>query len=148
MTVIVWDGKILAADSRMTEGSFLVTDNDQKLFILDPAIEYKGDELLACALAGSSTDNEFILEHICGHDFPSKISHKASGIFIGKKNVYILENDTTYLIPFSRNTKLAEGSGCQFAYSAMKLGLNAIEAAKHACKLDMACGGKIRCKEL
>lgn len=150
MTVIAWDGKTLAADSRVTVHSAIVDDNMQKLYRLHKEIMYGGDKLLAVGWSGDAADVDRVLCYLYSEEFPSdmEVKHGIGALVIGKKYAYILEPGQSFLIRYRRNTKLAEGCGAPFAMSAMKLGLNAVQAVKHAIKLDSACGGKIRSIEL
>ncbi len=149
MTTIAWDGKTLATDSRETSGSHLVTDSCQKLYVFNLPCYYSGDKLLACGLGGSSTDTEKVWYYFHSDVFPDlEFDHDACGIIVGMKFVYMLEQGSPYFIKYPRNQKLSDGSGGCFARSAMSLGMSAIDAIKHAIKLDTASGGKVQCVQL
>lgn len=150
MTVIAWDGKILAADSRVTCQSTIVDDNMRKIYELNKDIRYGGDRLLAVGWSGSASDVDKVLCYLYSDEFPSfsEIKHDVGAIIIGVKYAYVLEPEQSFLVRHERKTKLVEGCGATIALSAMKLGLNAIQAVKHTIKLDSACGGRVRSVEL
>lgn len=144
MTVICYDGKTLAADSRCTNGTLIITDKADKLYQLKN-VKYKQDSLLYMGMAGAGADFDLINHFLHSDKFPSQdIKHDTVAIIVGKKYVYKLEEDSGYLIQYSKNTKMAIGSGGTIGMTAMSLGLTAIEAVRHAIKLNSACGGKVR----
>ena len=145
MTSIAYDGKTLAADSRETWDSYLISNNTQKIYEFKKEIAYIGDTLLAIALAGASSSTDLYLAYLHSDDFPAnRVEHNAGGIIVGKYNVYQFEPGQGYLIRYPRKTKLGCGSGEPFVVSAMSMGMRAVEAVKHAMKFDMNSGGKIR----
>ncbi len=104
------------------------------------------DKLLYIGLAGQIThfDKVLIYLHTADWSVEQKFDSSTGAIIVGEKYVYTMDDDNGYLARFPRNTKLAEGSGCYFAQSAMALGMNAIDAIKHAISLDSASGGKVQ----
>lgn len=148
MTIIAWDGKTLASDSRCTQDSDIVSDNIQKLYHLNN-LDYVIDKLIAIGVSGALADVDKIMHYLHSEDFPAAdICHEIGAIIIGKKFAYYLEPGSGYLIRCSRKHKLALGSGGAFGRSAMLLGLNAKEAVKHAIKLNAACGGRVQTMEV
>lgn len=148
MTVLAWDGKTLAADSRVSSRSDIITDNAQKIYKINN-IGYAGDTLLAIAMSGALADFDKVVSFIHSSEFPGgEIDHRLNGIVVGVNYVYMLEQGTGYLVRYDRKLKVAEGSGEAYARSAMSLGMNAKDAIKHAIKHNSGCGGKIRCIEL
>lgn len=144
MTVCCWDGKILAADSRVTADTSIITNNFDKLFPLNH-IPYFGDVLVHAAFCGTLSDLHCVLHYMeSEHFLVKRVEHDVSALIVGQKYVYKLEEKSNYLIRYNKKTKLAAGSGAPEGRSAMALGLNAIDACKHAIKLDSACGGKVR----
>lgn len=144
MTTIAWDGETLACDSRITDNVCIIDDAYNKLF--ETELEYNSDIITAYALSGSISDFQ-IMHHIIETNTFHPIQetkHQCSGIFVGVKRVYTLEPHKCVLIPYKRNTLLGEGSGGIFALSALKLGLNAVQAVKHAITLDYCSGGKVK----
>jgi ATP-dependent protease HslVU (ClpYQ) peptidase subunit len=123
MTVLAWDGKTLASDSRLSSQNDILSDNVTKLFNVD--IDY--------------------LQHICSDRFLNQdITHELYGIAVGKKLVYHITGSTDYLIRYPRDTKLVDGSGGTFARAALELGKNAKAAVKLSIKLNSSCGGRIQ----
>lgn len=147
MTTIAYDGKILAVDSRITSDSYITTDSFNKIYKLTES-QYYNDILLYVALSGEVSQFKAyanILETPYFYDLEDShdITDRIAGIVIGKYSIYTIEKGTLSLAEFSKNTKLSEGSGAKFALSAMALGLNAIDAVKHAIKFDVFSGGKV-----
>jgi ATP-dependent protease HslVU (ClpYQ) peptidase subunit len=145
MTTIAWKDKVLAADSRITEGTRITSDNIVKIFHID--VKYFDDTLYYIAFAGEMGDWEKYLAALRNTDdnyriYASGISSTA--IVVGQKNVYIMESNKDYLLRFPQTETLSVGSGAAYALSAMKLGLSAVDAVKHARTLDAATGGIIR----
>ncbi len=144
MTTIAYDGKTLAVDSRISSLSSISSDNYMKLFKLE-SIDYFGDQLLYIALSGNVSDM---------HKFTQQIKHKGTiftgdkkkvelwGIILGQEFNYYLDPGLK-LVAMPKKEHLAEGSGRDFALSAMSLGLDAVAAVKHAMKFDAATGGKV-----
>jgi hypothetical protein len=147
MTVIAWDGKTLASDSRTTAGTSLISDTRQKLYSVD--IDYFGDVIVAIGLSGLTIDTDRYLTYINSDKFLiDPIEHDLSGIAVGQKYVYSISSDTGYLIRCDRSTKLAQGSGQEFARAALYLGKSSKVAVSVAIALDTACGGNIQEKRL
>lgn len=147
MTIICWDGSILACDSRMTQDTTITSNNVNKLFKLKEPRPYLDDFILCYALSGIVIDFELIHKMMISDEgFPiyTHTNHECSGILVGKKQVYLLEQRKGVFIALNKSNKLADGSGAYFGLSAMTLGLNAIQAVKHAIKHDTACGGRVR----
>lgn len=145
MTVLAFDGNILATDSRATMGTQLLTDNITKLH------EVNVMGLGKCAVAFCGALN------IIG---PWKHHLKVEGIsplegFDCLEEVYadamILTNKgkLTYTNVFGHWYDVdfypyALGSGQDLALNHMHNGATAIEAVKAACKSELSCGGNIQ----
>jgi hypothetical protein len=144
MTVLAWDGKVLASDSRSSSGGNINCEDMQKIYLLND-VYYPDDKLLVIAMSGLLSDFDRIMHYLHSADFPlSEIQHDIDGIIVGDKFVYRIEHNNGYLIRYPKKTKLGDGSGGHFAKSAMTLGLTAIQAVKHAIKLNAYCGGKVQ----
>lgn len=142
MTSIAWDGEILATDSRVTADGIIITDKQKKLFKIH-LTQYNGDRLIAVATAGSCRDVRSVLDKLDGvEDVPD--NHNVHALIVGENMVYELFPKKWNLIEYTRDTKLGAGSGEPIVVSAMHLGLNAIDAIKHAKKLDCYTGGKVQ----
>lgn len=147
MTTIAWDGKILATDSRITCRGHLISDKSVKLQVLnDLKYTVYGDIILAIALAGDAAmGDKFMYSLFANIKCEYNTEDNVNGVLIGDKNIYTLEDISEMsFITYPKDTLLTEGSGGQFAHSAMLLGLNAIEAIKHTMKLDVYTGGEVQ----
>lgn len=146
MTVICWDGKTLAADSRVTCSNMITTDKFDKIHVFKEGVDYLGDKLLAAGFAGSCQDVNKFLHHITRYDqwWDSSFNFSLNIIIVGVKHVYEVCDNNTHCITYKRDTQLTAGSGYQVAQSALALGHDAVTACKLACKLCIDCGGKIK----
>lgn len=145
MTVIAWDGNTLASDSRITASARLITDKYNKLEKLNN-IKYKDDELLYLGMSGTVIDKDYYIAILEQDKFTidrKTGEHELAGIIVGKKYVYKFEQGSCWLIKYNKKTKLAAGSGSPYAISGMTLGLDAVQACRHATLLDTSCGGRI-----
>jgi ATP-dependent protease HslVU (ClpYQ) peptidase subunit len=144
MTTVVWDGKILAADGRITGGSTIVEDDSQKIHKIKGM--FRGEHMLAYGYAGCASDGVLIREWLedgaIEDDYPEDLETHL--IMITNKNAYETFDGALGKLMCMNIKKSAMGSGGDFALSAMLLGMNAVDAVKHACKLDIYSGGKIR----
>ncbi len=144
MTIIAYDGKTLACDSRYTAGSTIITNVGTKLYKLND-VTYFGDILRYIGMSGACSDYDKVVSFLHSQEFPGgPIEHDVHAIILGDVYIYKLEESSSFLIRYPKKQKLTCGSGGRWASSAMSLGLTAIEAAKHAVKHDSSCGGKIR----
>ena len=136
MTTIVYDhkNKLIACDSRLTQGSFIATDESYKY-------ELKKDGLwFFCGNKGEQ--DKFMQEF----QLLSKASDNmnVTALFVSDKNVYIrsIDNDFVFrecLVDFTDGI----GSGCEHAIAALDCGVDIIEAMNVAIKRDCYTGGKI-----
>lgn len=130
MTVIAYDGKILAADKQATYGSTMFPV--KKIFRL-------GDELLAGA-GDWSECNTFAKWYVDGCPLDKKPDFKngVSMLLIKNGEIWKYEDE---LVPFKIDMPFwALGSGADFAMGAMAAGKNAVEAVEIACKFDKDSG--------
>lgn len=138
MTTIAYKEGILAADGQMTEGHVVINKSFRKIY--KTSIKYADDTIKYVGMAGKVWQFDQIIAHFTdGRALPE---HDCQAILIGDYHTYILDHHA--LMPFQLDDCLAVGSGSDFALSAMRLGLSAVEAVKHACTLDVYSGGKIR----
>ena len=142
MTTIAWDGETLAADS-MANINGMVFDEDM-VKIIKLKGELFGEKLKAMAMAGHGSCINYVKDWVCSGDLgASKIEGiNFCVIVITDISSYYADDETPFLSEFKGARSV--GSGYPFAYSAMKLGLNAVDAVKHAISLDVYSGGKVR----
>jgi hypothetical protein len=134
MTVIAWDGKILAADRMACSGS--------RKFEMTKILRVRS------CLIGSAGDADISAEleawFISGGDpttFPAaqRDDDKFTGLLVIQPDGVWKYERTPY--PFKYESKfVAIGSGSEYALAAMHLGKNAIEAVQLAIQLDPGCG--------
>ena len=139
MSIIVWDGKTLAADSQAT--------NENLGYGKMSKIWRHGDVLLAGV--GQSQALLAIRNWIeCGAEpstFPKEYMDRTERtcMWVINRNGKIARiEDGPFLLPRSESM-FADGSGRDFAYGALEMGADAVEAVGVACKFDIYCGGGI-----
>jgi hypothetical protein len=125
------------------EGSCIVSDNMEKLYKIHD-VPYFDDILLYCGLSGSAADYKKYIFYLHQDKFYEEdLEFCLDGIVVGMRYAYYIESNSPYLITLPRKNKMAVGSGCEYARSAMGLGLTAVQAIHHTKKFDSATGGKV-----
>jgi hypothetical protein len=148
MTVIVWDGKVLAADSRCSDTHLMHVTNVRKIFKL------KNGALLGTAGDNDDRDVRAILATASPRKMPPRDKLAAtktafSGIMIFPKgHVFVIdidweehesEGEWRASVDAISEKFVAVGHGSQFAYGALEHGASAAEAVRAACKRDLTC---------
>jgi 20S proteasome alpha/beta subunit len=143
VTVIVWDGKTLAADKRASYGGMICTVT--KIFRV-------GDRLV-----GGAGDAAFVLAMVAwvrfgrrGEDFPAAQGSKDDWqplLVIEPDGKILIYERTAYPIYYEQDCMVV-GSGREYARAALHLGKTAAEAVQVAIDLDHNCGNGIDTLEL
>lgn len=138
MTVIAWDGHTLAADKRIVNMGLIQTTT--KIFRIEGA------------LVGSAGNLPLIREMIAWYtagakasDFPQSLRDKEEwpGLLVIRAGKPILKYEQTPY-PFEiEDTRVALGSGRDFALAAMHCGRTASEAVQVACVFENGCGNGV-----
>ena len=139
MTVIVWDGKTLAADRRACFGTFH-RSMKKILRLADGSLAGFAGDAAYCAQA-----IQWVNDGMVAADFPASQRSRETfaGLMIIKtdRTIWKLE-DTPY--PFQiQDHQFSTGSGRDYAMAAMHLGCSAVAAVEVACALDSSCGNGI-----
>lgn len=137
MTVICFKDGVLAADKRSVSHSRPTTVT--KIFRV-------GDSLLA--VSGDLVKGLEIVEWIkAGRvpadlpDFQRSSNDYAPVLLVSNGGLYLFENSP---IPFRiEEPVFAMGSGRDYALMAMHLGLSAVDAVEHTCRLTSCCGNGV-----
>lgn len=138
MSIIVWDGKTLAADRQWTAGNLIRTTTK---------IWRHGDILMGGA--GTFWHMEALRNWVTNGMIPAKFPELKikddtvpSFWLINRSGMVAKLEDSPYpltcLDPF-----FAEGSGRDFAYGALAMGADARQAVEVACRYDYGCGGGV-----
>lgn len=173
MTSVVYDGKTLAADSRITNTSGhvrkhtctscgdhteVVSDEAQKLHVNnDGKWTFRGEKIIGLAAAGASVFIGKIVDAIKSKEDIELIyknykvidgtgGYSASFLIVTEKKVYKLAtNNKAFDVEiFERNEFVAIGSGSKAAEMAFKLtNASAVELINMAMSVDDMTGGKI-----
>lgn len=138
MTVIVWDGKTLAADKRASSGSLRFTVCK---------IERSGDRTLLGTTGSSATSQELLHWWKNGADpakFPAAARNDESyGTLVvitpGRIAQYTMGPYPTVIV----QAQMAFGSGRDFALAALHMGADARKAVEVACHFATDCGDGI-----
>lgn len=156
MTVIAWDGKVLAADSLETDSNGYMLGMCKKLYRL------KSGGMLGTAGDSDCRALMGLVENVKDeNDLPTRAeieATKTAGSYIlvlPDKSVFMLSTDVdedlkavkAEVVPY-KGKCLAVGHGQDFARAAMSVGKTSAEAVKVACKWSVVCGGPIQTMKL
>ena len=146
MTVIAWDGKILAADRMAASGAVKNSVTKIRAMTINPAAM---DMPAGKYLVGGAGTASAILEHMAWlqrgadpDDFPDRLRNDdvpSILIAVHESGVILSFEDGAYPIVIE-DDHYAIGSGREFALTAMFLGKAADEAVEIACALSPTCG--------
>ena len=135
MSVIVWDGSILAVDTFANDGrtSFPV----EKLWKIGDAI------IAACGM---------VSDIAVMHDWYMSGQEKAKFPKVTEFSEFVVATPARGLVRYKMHPfpmlhgrdKVAFGTGRQFALGAMHAGAGAVEAVEAAIKYDPSCGGEAK----
>jgi len=136
MTTIVYDhkNKLIACDSRLTQGSFIATDESIKYTKVDKGIWFM------CGNVGE--EKKFIDEFEPLSKAPENMN--VTGLFVSDKKVYIRNIDNGIFRECLTDFTDGIGSGCEHAITALDCGVSIVDAVKAAIKRDCHTGGIIR----
>lgn len=147
MTVIAFDGRIIAADKRANYGSLQRTTT--KLHRVTPIHgDYKGHELIV-GTAGISAQGKEMIEWIRRgmdpQDFPStqRDSKESCACMVVHRDGTKWSFERAPYPLVLEDQKVAIGSGRDFALAAMFMGADARQAVEVACHFDTSCGNGI-----
>lgn len=134
MTTLAWDGRYLAADGRITTGTTIATDANQKITIL-------GDYVVA--IAGNVPDAKKLIDMLINGGKADSIL-SSSGLYIlnGKCFSFGCDDDGELWecpSPYCN----AVGTGEDHALTAMDCGNDAREAVQLSIKRDIYTGGHV-----
>lgn len=138
MTVIAWDGKILAADKQGTWSNLIRSCT--KIFKLDD-----GRIAAFCGSVGACHELlEWVKKGCHKKDYPQDLqdSEQWANIIIVENGQIKFSDRRPYFIPIE-DSIAAWGVGADFAIGAMEAGANAIRAIKIASKWSEGCGNGI-----
>ena len=145
MTTIVWDGKTLAADGRMTQGNQVSDDCREKIFI-DSKSELRGATVICYALAGAADMTLRVGKWIsegCPHEVEGHPLDWGEAYFeviiITTNSCFVYCSESNDLLEIFHGTVL--GSGGEFAQTAMHMGKDAKASVKIAAEMDLFSGG-------
>lgn len=137
MTVIVWDGKTLAADKQTTMYGQKIKST--KIF------KWKG-HLLGCS--GTGVLNEAMMEWFRDGAnpelFPENIEmgsdENCHMVVITPDAQILYYEECAYPLDFTENKIFAIGSGASYAYAAMAMGADAVKAVEITSQINVDCG--------
>jgi ATP-dependent protease HslVU (ClpYQ) peptidase subunit len=140
MTTLVWDGKTLAADGRMTSSNRVMQDDKLKIFVPE-GLTVRGDEVIAFAHAGDADMTYRLLTWMAdGH--PHDVDWKEADfgmIVITRNSAYVYASESNDFLEIE--TPVSMGSGSNFADVALHMGKDARASVKLAAEMDIFSGG-------
>lgn len=133
MTVIVWDGKTLAAD-RMLNHQGMATRTEKIMRRGEFLVAVGGNDGLARAMA----------EHLFGDGtvpWPIAKDHESASLVVvhSSGKIVMYEDERPFPVPVAAH-RMAWGAGRDFAMAAMAMGADACRAVEVACELSTVCG--------
>jgi ATP-dependent protease HslVU (ClpYQ) peptidase subunit len=145
MTTIATDGYTVACDGFVSTGNTIVQTDKQKIIRVKGVSMQDGDALMYVCFAGNVSDFDYVLRRISEGTILEADDLNSTTLLITQSGT-VYENHTPKGNRIHVNTAkyIAIGSGADFALSAMELGYSPVEAVRHACKMDVYSGGKIR----
>ena len=134
MTIICWDGKTLAADKQLTQGSSKQTVT--KIWRTQLGLlAICGDLMKALEM------KSWLLQGLPNELYPEYDRDEHHGTELVVVNDYEIVAYSKSPYPYKiEDKKFAMGSGRDFALAAMHLGYNALASIQVACALDSNCG--------
>lgn len=136
MTVIVWDGKTLAADRRASIGGSLIREVTKIFRVGECLVGYSGDSDLGEAVLDWFRN---------GRDpatYPNKIDNWAGFLVVWPDGSLWRYERTPFPLKFDPQT-FAVGSGRDFALAAVHCGKTAAEAVLVASHFESGCGNGV-----
>lgn len=135
MTTIVYDhkNKLIACDSRLTQGGFIATDED---------IKYKAEIGGMWFFCGNKGETDLFIEKFKLLDAaPDNIN--VTAIYTKDGKVYLRNVENNVFRECELNFTDGCGSGCEHAINALDFGMNITDAMNVAFKRDCFSGGHI-----
>lgn len=136
MTTIAYKDRIIAYDSRVTAEGQICSDNCNK--------RRKANNINFFVCGVTSEIENFVDAYFNLQKFNRELKLEAFVYDSGVLYYVTIDHESVWRDVVDLTEPCAIGSGSPYAYTAMDLGLTAIEAVKMAKKRDSATGGKIR----
>lgn len=138
MTTIAYKDGVIAYDSRITAGNLIESDTCNKKIKKNSVWFF---------VSGAASDEETLINAYLAEDRRKYPGIDAAAIVVDKGSVFHFSYDEDsgyWKCPIDQFECYAIGSGHRYAYTAMDLGCDAVEAVKMAAKRDTCTGGRIR----
>jgi hypothetical protein len=139
MTVIAWDGRMVAADSMLEAGGYVYPRGTKKLILFDGNIY---------ATSGAAGLVKPCMDWVLRNDEPENMPKVTDPqgynfmVFMPDGVAHARSNANPY--PYEPGAPDAWGSGCDFAIGAMLHGADAWDAALVACRANPHCSPPIQ----
>ncbi len=136
MTTIAYKDGVIAYDSRQTRSGSIVSDDCQKLTVVDGVSFF---------LSGAVCDEKALIAAYFGT--PSHVPVECSGYAVDGGRLQMVGHDDktgVWRQDLDPANPDAIGSGSAYALAAMDMGASAEEAVRAAMKRDIYTGGKVR----
>ena len=136
MTTIAYKDGVIAYDSRQTRSGSIVSDDCQKLTVVDGVSFF---------ISGAVCDEKALIAAYFGT--PSPVPVECSGYVVDGGRLQMVGHDDktgVWRQDLDPANPDAIGSGSAYALAAMDMGASAEEAVRAAMKRDIYTGGKVR----
>lgn len=142
MSIVVWDGKTLAADKQTTNGNLrrtIATKIHRCASNPDILFAGVGEYQALHAL------RDWVEKGAIPADFPRDYADRSgnTAMWIINRNGSIARIEDGPFFVTQPVKSFADGSGRDFAYGALEMGADAVMAARIACHYDIYCGGEV-----
>ena len=141
MTVIAWDGNVLAADKRTVCGGGITRTCTKIIAWKDCLIGMTGDWDVAAEM------REWYIAGADPEKFPKEARENKATLIVIKRGEILQFNAGPFPMPIE-NFRTAWGSGRDFAIAALHLDHDARSAVSVACEFQSDCGNGITCLQL
>lgn len=137
MTVIAWDGKMLAADKRSTHCGLARTVTKITRHDRDTLLALSGDQSVALEMLRWFKDGCSL------GNFPAKARDDEATLTVVMRGGAVVMYTTGPVPAHIEDRQIALGSGRDYALAAMHLGHDARTAVEVACHFEVHCGNGI-----
>lgn len=143
MTVIAWDGEVLAADQLIVNDNGVIIAHEKKVFeavcpVLGKVLfAYAGEVRYKKAFLG------WLNSDMNPEKFPKMKDEDQTTFIVISEEIIRIFGTSPHYSEYPANQKMAWGCGKEFAYGAMEAGMSAIGAVDVAIKKNVWCGGAI-----
>ena len=136
MTTLAFDGRYIACDSQVTQGSIKLSADKWE------ACDLPDGTPAVCMIAGTlAAGRAAIAALVAGGDVLSALGEDTTLLVASAGTVTVYDSEGCWVDPGPYSV----GSGAKFAYAGMSLGLSADQAVDLAVQLDLYSSSPVKC---